>query len=163
MKRGPKPQPTALKVLRGTRADRIPEGEPTPPAGMPKPPDYLDKDGRREWRRLAPILHSMDILTLADGAALGLLCDSFVQWRRAAEKITSEGPTVPAPRGGVTSSPWVRIARSARETYLRLLCEFGCTPASRASIKVPPPADDSKDELDAFLARKGRDGPREPA
>jgi P27 family predicted phage terminase small subunit len=165
MKRGPKPTPTSLKVLKGTRPDRIPRDEPTPPEGMPDPPGYLDERGLGQWRELAPILYQMGLLTEADGMALGLLCHSFSQWRQAEEKLQAEGPTVPAPRGGVVTNPWVRISRAARESYLRLLCEFGCTPSSRAGLKVTPPAGEPQDELDKFLARarERREGPRGPA
>ena len=53
-KRGPKPQPTALKLLRGTRADRVNDAEPCPPPGEPAPPAYLDAEGLAEWGRRAP-------------------------------------------------------------------------------------------------------------
>ena len=41
--RGRKPKPTALKLLDGTRADRINHDEPAMPPASIEPPDWLDR------------------------------------------------------------------------------------------------------------------------
>src|SRR5271166_1302113 len=62
--RGRKPKPTALKLLDGTRADRINHDEPaTPPASI-EPPDWLDETARAHWGDLAPC---SPIVRVADG------------------------------------------------------------------------------------------------
>ena len=127
-KRGTKPRPTAIRLLTGVQPCRVNGSEPTVPAGVPDPPDYLDAAALELWEELAPILAKMGVLTVADRHALGLLCDSFSRWRDMPENTTR------------------------RTEFRRLLAEFGLTPSSRSSIKVPsqPPADPLAD----FLERK---------
>lgn len=126
-KRGPKPKPTALKVLDGTRADRINDLEPVypVPAGVPEPPEWLESYSKSLWRRLAPLLHGQGILTEADLPAFENLCDLYHRWRTYRDDL------------------------SARKEYNRLLTEFGLTPSSRSRIKA---TDKPKDDLEAFLA-----------
>ena len=71
-RRGPKPTPTALKILRGNPGHRpINADEPQPkPAKSLRPPAWLDPKAARIWRELGPRLH-----------ALGLLTDAAL-WRR---------------------------------------------------------------------------------
>jgi P27 family predicted phage terminase small subunit len=151
-KRGRIPAPTPLKVLAGTRSDRINADEPKPPEGIPEPPSYLDTEGRAEWGRLAPMLAKMRVLTLADGAALGVLCDAYSRWRNAAQVVKKKGQTITSPTGVVKIAPHVTIAAAARSEYLRLLVQFGCTPAARSQIRTggSKPAD----PLDEFLTKQ---------
>lgn len=124
-KRGTRPKPTALKVLAGTQPCRINGSEPVAPAGIPEPPSYVTGEGLEFWAELAPMLARMGVLTLVDRHGLGLLCDSYARWR----EIPGE--------------------EKRRQEFRRLLAEFGLTPSSRSSVKVPhaPPADPLADFL----------------
>jgi phage terminase small subunit len=126
-KRGPKPKPTAIKILEGTRADRINELEPVYPLpdGVPAPPGWLHEYGVEHWRELAPLLHGQGILTQADLPAFANLCDLYSRWRRYEDDL------------------------SARKEYNRLLTEFGLTPSSRSRIRTP---EKPKDALERFLS-----------
>ena len=79
--RGRKPKPSALKLLEGTRADRINRNEPPMPPGSIEPPDWLDETARQHWGELAPILQSAGLLTVGDRHTLALLCDSFSRFQ----------------------------------------------------------------------------------
>ena len=127
-KRGCKPKPTALKLLAGVQPCRVNGAEPQGPAGIPTPPDYVSGEGLELWGELAPMLARMGVLTLADRHALALLCDSFTRWREFPENV------------------------ARRSEWRRLLAEFGLTPSSRSSIKVPPAA--PADPLADFLKKK---------
>ena len=61
--RGRKPKPTALKLLDGTRADRINHDEPAMSPASIEPPDWLDETARAHWGDLAPVLQSSGLLT----------------------------------------------------------------------------------------------------
>ena len=66
-KRGRKPKPTALKKLEGNPGKRpLTELEPLPPISVLRCPNWLLPEARKEWRRLAPALINMGVLTLAD-------------------------------------------------------------------------------------------------
>ena len=64
-----KPLPTALKKLEGDRGKGrrpINEHEPTPPKGEIKCPSWLLPEAKKEWKRLAPSLEAMGVLTVWD-------------------------------------------------------------------------------------------------
>ena len=68
--RGRKPKPTALKLLEGNPGKRpLNANEPIPPQGEVKCPSWLLPEAKKEWKRLAPAMESMGILTLADEKA----------------------------------------------------------------------------------------------
>ena len=64
--RGRKPKPTALKLLDGTRADRINHDEPAMPPASIEPPDWLDETALGPIRDLESVL-SMKTETLGAG------------------------------------------------------------------------------------------------
>ncbi len=153
MKRGRKPAPTPLKILKGTRKDRINAEEPKPPVVRPERPEALDSFGRAEWDRILPELEELGILARVDGAALGLYCAAYSQWIRADLEVQIRGLLVDTGTGGVKGNPAVTMAHMARAQMHSLLSEFGATPASRSRVKT---RDDgkSKDALGEFLNRR---------
>ena len=146
--RGPKPKPKALKILDGTRADRINDTEPIAPEGVPTPPDHLDEIAVKEWERIAPILHKMKVLTIADGAALAIYCMTYSEWVQAQAKIKKQGMAIATGLGGLKINPHLTVAIQARATLIKILSEFGCTPSSRSRVTV---ADDKPTDALAEL------------
>ena len=56
---GPR-KPTSLKPVECTaRADRLPEREPKPKAGVPKPPGWLSPLARRYWRETVAVMREV--------------------------------------------------------------------------------------------------------
>ena len=155
MKRGPKPAPPPLKLLKGTQASRINKDEPKPPLVRPERPEALDTFGRAEWDRIVPQLEAMGILAAVDGAALALYCSAYSQWIRADLEVHIRGMLVDTGSGGVKANPAVTMAHMARAQMHSLLSEFGATPAARSRVKA---RDDgkSKDALGEFLNRRGK-------
>ena len=125
--RGRKPKPTALKLLDGTRADRINHNEPAMPPASIEPPAWLDDRAREHWGELAPVLQSARLLTIGDRQALALLCEAFSRFR---------------------SEP---ANEKARDLYRRMLVEFGLTPSSRSRLKTT--VEPARDALAEFLAK----------
>src|SRR5262249_42754142 len=81
--RGRKPKPTRLKEMLGNPGKRaLSTGEPVPEAAIPSCPRFLDKEARKEWRRAAPELYALGVLTNLDRAALAAYCES---WSRVAK------------------------------------------------------------------------------
>lgn len=154
-KRGPKGKATALKLLEGTRADRIAPGPAVEPADAPpEPPAHLDEAARAEWDRLAPRLVAAKLMTPADAGALAIYCGAFSQYLHARDELKAHGSVTETAAGGLKTSPYVAIAAQARNLMLRVLIEFGLTPASRARVNAgsAPPA--GRDELGDFLAQQ---------
>ena len=68
--RGRKPKPTAIKVLEGNPGKRaLNEMEPQPEKKAPKCPVWLDKEAKKEWKRISKQLEDLGILTEVDMAA----------------------------------------------------------------------------------------------
>lgn len=132
MKRGPKPKPTALKILEGAQPCRINGDEPAIVPGSTEPPDWMTPESYslalELWNEVVPILAAGRVLSVGDRANLILLCLLYREWR------TDLGD------------------RKAIDQFVRLSLEFGLTPSSRSRIKVA--AEKPKDELEDFLGTK---------
>ena len=152
-RRGPKPAPESLRILRGMpESPRRDASSPASP-GRPERPDYLDDLAAAEWDRLIPQLEDLGVLAVAYGPALALYCEAYSRWRKAEALVRKHGMIVPTSRGGHQSHPALRISRDASASMLRFLCEFGLTPSSRRGVQSETPA--APDELTEFLARPG--------
>jgi P27 family predicted phage terminase small subunit len=128
--------PTALKILAGNPGKRpLPIGEPQPEREAPPCPRDLPKEARRQWKRLAPILGRMRVLTEADGLALEHLVRDLAQEREVTAEllrtkllISQKGYVQINPLFHLQSELWKRISDGLRE--------FGLTPAARTRICV---------------------------
>ena len=142
-RRGPAPTPTKIKLMRGTaRKKKTKEPEPASDATVPGPPDWLTDEAKAEWRRVAPELHAMGLLTRVDVATLAGYCQNYSRWREHEKWIDENGATfVMRDKDGrlkfIQQCPQVAIARNAYIQMLRSAQELGFTPASRTRIDVP--------------------------
>lgn len=165
--RGRKPKPTKLKLIDGTRPDRINTAEPVATPGRPDPPTHLDQVALEEWHRLIPVLEGMQVLTVADGSALAIYCEAHSRARAAQADIEKRGLMIETRyerknKAGevveeqtvVKLNPSTQVVNAANTVMLRVLTEFGLTPSSRSRIKadVAP----AVDRLTAFLASENK-------
>ncbi|GAF84142.1 unnamed protein product [marine sediment metagenome] len=143
---GRKPKPTALRLLEGNREHRpIPENEPKPQSVKPKKPAWLDKIARREWNRMCKLLAPLGLLSVIDGAALGIYCQAFSKLVQT-EKVIAEHGMVYVDGLTLKTRPEVLIAEKAMKTLRATAAEFGMTPSSRSRIQVM--LDDEDDDGD---------------
>jgi len=146
-KRGAKPVPTRLKVLRGTdRPDRRNPHEPAVEAATPRCPAHLGVEAKREWRRASKQLAAVGLLAQIDRAAFALYCDSYGRWVEATEAIQTYGLMLKSPNGIPMQSPYLAVANKAAEQVRLLLGEFGMSPSSRTRVHAIP----QEHELDEF-------------
>jgi P27 family predicted phage terminase small subunit len=125
--RGRKPTPTRLKILLGNPGCRriYPEPEPERLAECPEPPDCLGAYAAEEWRRVAPQLCALGLLTELDLPLLAVYAAAFERWRTAVELIEQTGA-----QGGLRE-PLAAIRKAAAEQMVRLAGEFAMTPRAR--------------------------------
>jgi P27 family predicted phage terminase small subunit len=163
--RGPRPEPTALKILKGNPGRRpLNLAEPRPRQVAPRPPSHLDPDARREWNRIIRELTRLGLATTLDRAALAGYCVAWSRWKMAEENIAKYGVVIKSPSGYPIHSPYLSIANMALKQLHALLCEFGMSPASRTQIETAQPhdlggsdepeKDTPQDPYDAFRARQ---------
>src|SRR3972149_4031902 len=98
---GPPPPPTNLQLLRGNPGERDPE-----PA-IPSCPPHLNKEARREWRRVTKQLFALGLVTQLDRSALAAYCDAYSRWVEASVQIQQFGLILKAPSYYMIQSPYL--------------------------------------------------------
>lgn len=110
-KRGPPKTPTAtLKARDSWRARQ--RGDKSLEPQSVTPPKWLTEAGRKEWDRMVPDLDANKVLRAEDATALGLLSELLATF---IEK---------------------RLLRDY-DRVVKMLQQFGMTPASRADLPTP--------------------------
>ena len=157
-RRGPKPQPTNLRLLQGgtqRRAD-VTEPQPARPSEIPEPPVYLQGYALEEWNRVIEDLYSTGVYANIDQTMLAAYCMAFSRWIRAELDLermaqadpATHGAMIKTTNGNAIQNPLVGVASTARRDMQRLAAEFGLTPSSRTTI------DAGKGRGDDPIARK---------
>lgn len=144
-KRGPRPYPTALKLLHGEQhQDRINNDEPIPrPADMEEPPD-ASPEVLAVWRRTVHELEAMGLAFAADVDALRCFCEAVVVHRKACLILKQSPVLVKSQAGNMVRNPVLQIQRDAAATIRAFAQEFGLTPSARSTIR----ANDARGESD---------------
>lgn len=134
---GPVALPSGLKEITGFRESRIPGDEPKPDLGEPDEPDYIRDDpvAHGEWVRVVETLRGKQVLTIADGGSLALLCRYYSIMTVARLEIAQSGYLVEGYRKYKVANPLARVEREAMHDYARMLEQFGLTPSSRSRIQ----------------------------
>src|SRR5262249_30892494 len=134
--RGRKPKSQALHALHGTgRSGR--RRLQVPPGRVTCPP-WLPATAKREWKRLAPQLVELGVLTPLDVACFACYCVTVGNMIEATRRVEAEGLTYKA--GDLTKrNPNVPICTAAMKD-VRLFGElFGLNPLARQRFDMPEP------------------------
>lgn len=143
-RRGPPPKPSAIRALEGDVSHRpVNKLEPKPDLVMPRCPSWLNAAAKKEWKRLAPMLHRIRVLTEADGDALAAYCQTYARWRQAEEFLDTHNAVYPIrDEAGrikcMQQVPQVAMARNLLRLLRAYQQEFGMTPASRSRVTIVP-------------------------
>ena len=142
--RGNPPTPTAILEARGSwvaKARQKYTPEPTPDVEAPDCPEWLSDSAKEIWFQLVPLLVSMRVQARIDAGSLARYCETFVQWKRAAEFLHSNELVYPLTdkHGGFRGfAPYPQNA--LYEKYARILSgledRFGLTPSARTRITL---------------------------
>lgn len=158
-KRGPAPEPSILKYIRGNPSkEPLNDAEPTPDLIEDfVPPEEIAGDALavKKWKQSVPVLRRMRVFTEADIDAWVIYCVTWANWMRAKEKCEQLGrdnvqtevdPTRTDGRLRIKwSQPhaWATAERSFANDLRRLQQEFGLTPSSRSQVTIHDgPAED---------------------
>ena len=150
-KRGPAPEPSILKYLKGNPSKGTLNGdEPTPEllgASFPPPPT-LEGKAVEVWRDMVIRLSSMRVLTQADVPTLTRYCIEAVLYLACYEKVKIAGEEYthwePDPNRSdgklrikyTQVAPWATQMNRHHAAMLRIEQEFGMTPSSRSQVNV---------------------------
>ena len=152
--RGPLPKPTALKALEGNpgkRALNLADGV-NPRVEIPSPPAHLGKEARKEWKRIAPLLEELGLISGLDRAALALYCQAVGRLSELEEAFNGmvavhvangknytdavfAASRVVTPSGYEQQSVIVNLIAGHRLQVHRHLAHFGLSPSARARVQ----------------------------
>jgi phage terminase small subunit len=134
--RGRKKKTVEQKKLEGTdRKDR--DGLAiAADMSMPKHPSWLDADEVKIWKRLAPRLNKMGVLSNTDAESFGLFCFWMNKFLWLKRECTND----------------IGSLKKAMSEIDRLGAKFGYTPADRAGLKVE--GTEKEDPLDSLINRR---------
>lgn len=152
-RRGPAPQPTALRILRGNPGQRaINHAEPKPEqvaanSKLALCPKWLTGNARELWKRVAPGAIAAGLLTVVDIPAFEALCVSYSRWREL-ERLTGKNLDLAIAKG------YRSAAVKERQLMMQFGARFGFDPSSRSNVKLNRQAEAST--TDAFRKSKSQ-------
>lgn len=168
-KRGPAPEPSILKYIRGNPSkDSLNPSEPTPellPEDFP-PPAVLDGKAVAIWNDMVERLSHMRVLTVADVPPLTRYCIEGVLYLACYEKVKIAGEEYthwePDPNRTdgklrikyTQVAPWATQMHRHHAAMLRIEQEFGMTPSSRSQV-ITNGISALDDPLTAFAKKRG--------
>jgi P27 family predicted phage terminase small subunit len=155
-RRGPAPQPTALKLLKGeTRTSRLNRDAPKPISKLPALPAGMEPRAQEIWHRQVESMASTGVLTPVDTDTLRAYCEAVARYEPAAEMLSKSGPLVKGARSGeLVKNPLHQIVRD-NVILIRLLArELGFVPAGREGIR-PGGLGESEDPFDRWAELEG--------
>lgn len=145
-------RPTALMALEGTKEEFNKEDAinlANGSLGKAKMPDWLSKEAKEEWQRLAPKLEALGLLTAHDEIAFAAYCQAYAKWREAEIFMNENGTIVRTDSGYWQQVPQVTISTQNLKIMMNLSSRFGLTPSDRArlDLEVLPNKNDPLDQL----------------
>ncbi len=151
---GRKPKPTSLKLLQGNPGKReLNESEPKPTPRLPRPPEHLGEEAKKEWRRAGRFLLQLGLVSDIDRAAFAAYCQAWGRWVEAETALKTYGVMLKSPNGFPVQSPYLAVANRAMDQMKSLLSEFGMSPASRTRVAGVAFQDDEPDEFERLFGR----------
>ena len=158
-KRGPRPQPTIIKIAKGNPGKRpLNHAEPKPAANAVEPPSWVSGKSLEKWQEVAPKLLAMGVLTNADVETLARYCTMHEQFVKYLDEVRQGGDVlVVRDEAGkvkyMQSTPAATMLMKLAASMLRIEQEFGLTPSERTGIATTQAK--RKDELEEFFTAHG--------
>jgi P27 family predicted phage terminase small subunit len=128
----PIPKPVALKILEGNPGKRRLPKQPKYAPLAEEAPDWLAREAKAEWRRLAKEFARVDLAKRPDRGAMIALCSEWAKYVQATRAMSEK--TGSQRIGG---KPAHQVARESLASLLQLWARFGMTPADRARLDMP--------------------------
>jgi P27 family predicted phage terminase small subunit len=131
--------PYELARLRGHPAKRNklrPGPQPSRTEAVPEPLPFLCEAAQAEWRRVAPELHRLGLLTILDQSVFAVYCASYGRLATAERLLETEALTAKGSTGNTVPHPLTKIAVQAARDVCKFAVEFGMTPCARAKMRA---------------------------
>lgn len=131
-------KPTELKILEGNPGHRhIDENEIKPKKVLPRPPVWLGKEAKKEWKKMGQILYSYKLLTEMDITAFTNYCIYHGMHIEILKKISGmEDMTGTTEKGYKYILPNIILANKFEAITRFYLSKFGMTPSDRVGLNL---------------------------
>lgn len=139
--------PAALRLIGGRSEGRDSGGRPVeqPPEFRripPKPPTWLSREAKAEWKRVVPGLSRLELLKEEDRASLAVYCETWATYVTALADVRKNGLTcenITIYKDGTESrrtvkNPALVVAETAAAQLRGMAQEFGLTPAAEGKL-----------------------------
>lgn len=145
-RRGPKPEPAAVKAAKGNPGRRVIGADPVEdatqsaakaPLATVEPPKWLKKDGLLIWKRIAPRLISLKLLTQTDADTFARYCRNYARWLKMQARLDDMGEIyeIETASGVVRRpDPAYMIGDRLERQLVSAEAVFGLNPAERQRI-----------------------------
>jgi len=140
-KRGPRKEPTVLRLLKGSPSHhRINRLEPQPASDSIAPPAWLVKTSLKKWNEILPGLLATGVVTNADVETLARYCTMHEQFLFCLKEIRAgrDQVEIKDPKSGeivnIKATPAAVNIYKLAASMLRIEQEFGLTPSARSGI-----------------------------
>lgn len=151
---GPSRTPTKILKLRGSREAKSRKSEPQPATGAPLCPSWMTARAKVEWRRIAPELTRLGLLTGVDKSALAAYCTAVAEMEDAVKVLEAEGRYQKSTTGSIQRHPAHLTLAESLKRVASLSHLFGLSPGSRSKVTATEAVEE--DDLGAFADRKRR-------
>ena len=153
---GRKRKPVALKKLEGTfRKDRHAENVVDLPVSAPPKPEWAKHDmiADQLYDQVVGHISRMGVGSEVDGIAVAMLADQLSQYLKLRAMVLADGLIVETvgSTGNTIQKPHAALSEM-NTTYtniVKMMSEFGLTPASRAKVGANAPV--TVDSFESFL------------
>lgn len=141
---GRRPKPSAMKQLEGNPGHKPIQSEVDFSAAgeIPKPPAWLDKDAKKEYRRIVDALADLDLLKATDVSVLASYSQAYSRWVAAEKRIAKEGSVVKVV-GSQGQEKWIKhpallVSSESQKQMLRAGSLLGLNPVDRGRLNASP-------------------------
>lgn len=107
------------------------------------PPSWLDKTAQKEFKRLAELLISVELINDADVGHLALYCDAYSEYLSCKREIKARGKWV-----GDKPNPFYLRKKDAASQMRSFATDLGLSPAARARLAIN--LENEEDDEDDF-------------
>ncbi len=134
--RGPKPKPTALRIIEGIPGPQPHNPDEPQPAGIPVCPDHLSEDAKSKWQEIMDSVPP-GMITVADAPLLEAYCEAWATHKKATEMMNKSCDLL---GDNLTlngrPSPYFKVRNEAARTMISLATRLGLSPADRCGMKL---------------------------
>lgn len=160
---GRRPQPAAIRALKGARTRQHHKSEPAYEVGLPDCPPFVANDplAASKWNTIGPRVAAAGVLTEAHGEILALLCSTWADLERAREEFAAMGYKQLIVEERMTATgeaimtakvnPIIGRIEKAATLVAKFLGEFGLTPMTAGKVAAKEAAAEV-DPFEKFLA-----------